>query len=182
MAEKDYYEILGVKKEASQDEIKKSFRHLARKFTRTSTRGARKPRRNSRRSTRPTRYWVIPRKKPSTTRWAMRNSGRGSDGYKPPSYDDLFRDFGLGDIFDAFSGASPRAARQRSGADLRYQIQITLADAFSGTKNTVAVPHHYTCGTCHGHRCNNRVPCGTARRARGPGRSAVFRRPVAARW
>ena len=70
-------------------------------------------------------------------------------GYKPPSHDDLFRDFGLGDIFDAYSDGSPRP-RQRGGADLRYEIEISLADAFHGTKNTVGVPHHYTCGTCHG--------------------------------
>jgi molecular chaperone DnaJ len=40
--------------------------------------------------------------------------------------------------------------RQRGGADLRYDIEISIADAFSGTKNTVAVPHDYECGTCHG--------------------------------
>ncbi len=63
-------------------------------------------------------------------------------GYKTPSYDDLFRDFGLGDIFDAFSAGSGRA-RSRAGADLRYEIEISLSDAFYGTKNTVEVPHSY---------------------------------------
>ena len=70
-------------------------------------------------------------------------------GYRTPSYDDLFRDFGLGDIFDAFSAGSGRA-RSRAGADLRYEIEISLTDAFYGTKNTVEVPHNYECGTCHG--------------------------------
>ncbi|MDD1701365.1 MAG: molecular chaperone DnaJ, partial [Methanoregula sp.] len=72
-----------------------------------------------------------------------------SAGYQPPSYDDLFRDFGLGDIFDAFSGGSRRAVR-RAGADLRYDLEISLEDAFSGTKNTVSVPHQSECPACKG--------------------------------
>jgi molecular chaperone DnaJ len=73
-------------------------------------------------------------------------------GYRTPSYDDLFRDFGLGDIFDVFSGRTGQAGRpqSRAGADLRYDISISLTDAFYGIKNTVEVPHDYECTTCHG--------------------------------
>ena len=72
-----------------------------------------------------------------------------ASGYRTPSYDDLFRDFGLGDIFDAILGRF-REGTERAGADLRYDIEISLTDAFYGTKNTVAVPHYSECGTCHG--------------------------------
>jgi molecular chaperone DnaJ len=151
MAEKDYYEILGVKKEASQDEIKKSFRHLARKYHPDLNKGSKEAEDKFKEINEAYQVLGDPQKKAQYDQVGHAEFRPGdSDGYKPPSYDDLFRDFGLGDIFDAFSGVSPRAARQRSGADLRYEIEITLADAFSGTKNTVAVPHHYTCGTCHG--------------------------------
>ena len=72
-----------------------------------------------------------------------------TSGYQPPSYDDLFRDFGLGDIFDAFYTGTGRS-RSTAGADLWYRIEISLADAFRGTKNIVEVPHLYECDTCHG--------------------------------
>ena len=80
----------------------------------------------------------------------MSNSSPGMrPGYRTPSYDDLFRDFGLGDIFNAFSGGSRKTPR-RAGADLRYDLEISLVDAFNGTKITVGVPHQYECTTCHG--------------------------------
>ena len=70
-------------------------------------------------------------------------------GYTPPSYEDLFRDFGLGDIFDAFY-AGPDRTHSTAGADLWYETEISLPDAFHGIKNTLEVPHVYACGTCHG--------------------------------
>ena len=150
MAEKDYYEILGVKKDASQDDIKKSFRQLARKYHPDLNKGSKEAEEKFKEINEANQILSDPQKKAQYDQVGHAEFRPGdSAGYKPPSYDDLFRDFGLGDIFDAFSGVSPRT-RQRSGADLRYEIEISLADAFSGTKNTVAVPHHYACGTCHG--------------------------------
>lgn len=83
---------------------------------------------------------------------------------KTPSYEDLFRDYGLGDIFEAFSSGTGRT-RNRAGADLRYDIEISLTDAFYGTKNTVAVPHLIICGTCHGTGAESGFvhTCGTCR-------------------
>jgi|SRR5208337_1321043 len=151
MAEKDYYEILSVKKEASQDDIKKSFRQLARKYHPDLNKGSKEAEEKFKEINEAYQVLGDPQKKAQYDQVGHAEFRPGdSAGYKPPSYDDLFRDFGLGDIFDAFSGVSPRAARQRSGADLRYEIEISLADAFSGTKNTVGVPHHFACGTCHG--------------------------------
>ena len=121
MAEKDYYEILGVKKEASQDEIKKSFRHLARKYHPDLNKGSKDAEEKFKEINEAYQVLGDPQKKAQYDQVGHAEFRRDSDGYKPPSYDDLFRDFGLGDIFDAFSGVSPRAARQRSGADLRYR-------------------------------------------------------------
>ncbi|MGA2122230.1 MAG: molecular chaperone DnaJ [Methanoregula sp.] len=150
MAEKDYYEILGVKKDASQDDIKKAFRQLARKYHPDLNKGSKEAEAKFKEINEANQVLSDPQKKVQYDQVGHAEFRPGdAAGYKPPSYDDLFRDFGLGDIFDAYSGGSART-RQRSGADLRYEIEISLADAFHGTKNTVSVPHHYTCGTCHG--------------------------------
>lgn len=150
MANGDYYEILGVKKDASQDDLKKAFRHLARKYHPDLNKGSKEAEEKFKEVNEAYQVLSDPQKK-------TQYDQVGHAGFKPgeragspaPGYEDLFRDFGLGDIFDAFSGGS-RKARQRAGADLRYDIEITLTDAFYGTKNTVAVPHYFACGTCHG--------------------------------
>jgi len=151
MAEKDYYKVLGVKKDASPDDIKKSFRQLARKFHPDLNKGSKEAEEKFKEINEAYQVLGDPQKKTQYDQVGHAEFRPGdAAGYTPPSYEDLFRDFGLGDIFDAFSGTSPRAARQRSGADLRYEIEISLADAFSGTKNTVGVPHHFACSACHG--------------------------------
>jgi len=150
MADRDFYEILGVKKDASQDELKKAFRQLARKYHPDLNKGSREAEEKFKEVNGAYQVLSDPQKKAQYDQVGHAEFRPGdSAGYKTPSYDDLFRDFGLGDIFDAFSGGS-RKARQRAGADLRYDIEISLSDAFYGTKNTVAVPHYSTCGSCHG--------------------------------
>src|SRR5512133_2345492 len=146
----DYYEILGVKRDASPDDLKKAFRHLARKYHPDLNKGSKEAEEKFKEVNEAYQVLSDPQKKAQYDQVGHADFRPGdTSGYKPPSYDDLFRDFGLGDIFDAFSGG-PRRARQRAGADLRYDIEISLTDAFYGTKNTVAVPHFAECGTCHG--------------------------------
>lgn len=150
MAKKDFYEILGVKKDASQDDLKKAFRHLARKYHPDLNQGSNEAEEKFKEVNEAYQVLSDPQKK-------AQYDQVGHADFKPgeytqaqtPSYDDLFRDYGLGDIFDAFSISTGRA-RSRAGADLRYDLEISLTDAFYGTKNTVAVPHLVACGTCHG--------------------------------
>ena len=150
MEKKDYYETLGVKRDDSQDDLKKAFRQLARKYHPDLNKGSKEAEEKFKEINEAYHVLSDPRKKaeydnaghaafrPGDTSW-----------YKPPSYDDLFRDFGLGDIFDAFY-AGPGRAQNTAGADLWYETEISLTDAFYGTKNTIEVPHMDECGTCHG--------------------------------
>ena len=70
------------------------------------------------------------------------------------SFDDLFRDFGFGDIFDVFSGLGGGARRSRRGpapgADLKYDLEIGLPETLNGLKTTIEVPRYEKCGTCGG--------------------------------
>lgn len=150
MATRDYYEVLGVKRDASADDLKKAFRHLARKYHPDLNKGSREAEEKFKEINEAYQVLSDPRKKAQYDQGGHVEFGPGdTSGYRPPSYEDLFRDYGLGDIFNAFSMGSQRPM-QRAGADIRYDVEITLTDAFYGTKNTVAVPHDSLCGTCHG--------------------------------
>ncbi|HEX3001193.1 MAG TPA: molecular chaperone DnaJ [Methanoregula sp.] len=150
MATADYYEVLGVKRDASPDELKKAFRQKARKYHPDLNKGSKEAEEKFKEVNEAFQVLSDPQKRAQYDQvgHAEFTPGDGA-GYRTPSYDDLFRDFGLGDIFDAFSGVT-RKTRRRAGADLRYDIVISLSDAFSGTKNTVEIPHYAECGTCHG--------------------------------
>jgi molecular chaperone DnaJ len=147
---KDYYETLGVRRDVSQDDIKKAFRQLARKYHPDLNKGSKESEEKFKEINEAYQVLSDPQKKAEydNVGHAVYRPGDFS-GYTPPSYDDLFRDFGLGDIFDAFY-AGPGRTQSTAGADLWYETEISLTDAFHGIKNTIEVPHVYPCGTCHG--------------------------------
>ncbi|KAF1077504.1 molecular chaperone DnaJ [Methanogenium sp. MK-MG] len=150
MGKQDYYETLGVRRDASQDDIKKSYRQLARKYHPDLNKGSKEAEEHFKEINEAYRVLSDPQKKAEYDQVGHAAfTPEDFAGYKTPGYDDLFRDFGLGDIFDVFSGRR-ESARSRAGADLRYDISISLTDAFYGIKNTVEVPHDYECMTCHG--------------------------------
>lgn len=150
MAKGDYYEILDVKKDTSQDDLKKAFRHLARKYHPDLNKGSKDAEERFKEINEAYQVLGDPQKKAQYDRVGHADGiPAGNSPGRTAGYDDLFHNFGLGDIVDAFSGRS-RKAKQRAGADLRYDLEISLTDAFSGTKNTVAVPHYSACGTCQG--------------------------------
>lgn len=154
MGKKDYYETLGVGRDASPDDIKKSFRQLARKYHPDLNEGSKEAEEKFKEINEAYQVLSDPQKKAEYDQVGHAAfTPEDVAGYRTPSYDDLFRDFGLGDIFDVFSGRTGQAGRPQSragGADLRYDISISLTDAFYGIKNTVEVPHDYECTTCHG--------------------------------
>jgi molecular chaperone DnaJ len=150
MAKSDYYEILGVKRDASADDLKKAFRHLARKYHPDLNKGSKEAEEKFKEINEAYQVLSDPKKKAQYDQVGHVEFQPGdAAGYRPPSYDDLFRDFGLGDIFNAFSGGA-RGPQRRAGADLRYDLEITLPDAYHGTKITVGVPHQYECPACQG--------------------------------
>ncbi|MDD1703335.1 MAG: DnaJ domain-containing protein, partial [Methanoregula sp.] len=100
MAAGDYYEVLGVKRNASADDLKKAFRHLARKYHPDLNKGSREAEEKFKEINEAYQVLGDPRKKAQYDQVGHAEFRPGdSAGYQPPSYDDLFRDFGLGDIF-----------------------------------------------------------------------------------
>lgn len=150
MEKKDYYEVLGVRKGAAQDDIKKSFRQLARKYHPDLNKGSREAEEKFKEINEAYQVLSDPQKRAQYDQFGH-TAFKPEDfaGYRTPGFDDLFRDFGFGDIFNVFGRDSGRG-RQREGADLKIDVTISLSDAFSGLKNTLDVPHASACGTCRG--------------------------------
>ncbi|MGZ8162510.1 MAG: molecular chaperone DnaJ [Methylobacter sp.] len=149
MAKEDFYKLLGVDKNASDAEIKKSYRSLAMKFH---------PDRNSDNPQEAEvkfkqikeAYEVLsdPKKRSAYDQFGHAGvdaSMGGRGGFGGESFSDVF-----GDVFgDIFGGGRQRSNVQR-GSDLRYNLELTLEEAVAGTEAKIRVPVLVACGECHG--------------------------------
>ncbi|MGB6053925.1 MAG: molecular chaperone DnaJ [Burkholderiaceae bacterium] len=152
MAKRDFYEVLGVGKNASDDEIKKAYRKLAMKYhpdRNPDSKGAEEKFKEAKEA-----YEMLsdPQKKEAYDRYGhagvdpnMGGGGFGAGG--AGGFADAF-----GDIFgDIFGGGRGRGGPQvYRGADLRYNLDITLEQAAHGFDTTIRVPSWDNCDTCHG--------------------------------
>jgi molecular chaperone DnaJ len=151
MAKRDFYEILGVAKGASDDELKKSYRKLAMKYH---------PDRNPDDKVAEEKFKEVkeayemltdPQKRDAYDRYGHAgvdpNMGAGA-GAGAGGFADAFGDI-FGDIFGG--GRSSRGGPQvYRGADLRYNLEITLEQAAHGFDTTIRVPSWDECDSCHG--------------------------------
>jgi len=145
-SEHDYYELLGVRRDASESEIKKAFRSVARELHPDVSE---EPDAEERFKEAVEAYEVL--SKPETREVYDRfgRAGLRSGGFQPTGVD-----FGsLSDLFSAFFGddlfAPPTARRQR-GADVAAQVEIDLAEAASGAKRDVTLSVEIVCRRCEG--------------------------------
>jgi molecular chaperone DnaJ len=164
-----YYEVLGVSKSSSEDEIRKNYRQCALKFH---------PDRN------PNDPSAASKFKEATEAFSVLSDGQkrarydqfGHAGLEAGGFD--FSGAGIGDIFSQFQdlfseffvGGSPRGRRggPRRGSDLRIQERLTLRDAVLGCKKEVVVRAPTTCESCNGSGAapgTQRQTCGTCRGA-----------------
>jgi len=143
---RDYYEVLGIGKNATSEEIKKAFRKLAFQYhpDRNHENGAAEKFKEVSEA-----YEVI---SDSDKRAAYDRFGHtGADGLFGKGFEGF--DFGgFGDIFDAFFGGATTSTRQapQRGADLRYNINITLEDAAFGCEKEINVTRLEHCSNCQG--------------------------------
>ncbi len=159
MTEKDYYEILEVSKTASGYEIKKSFHRLAMQYH---------PDRNPGNKEAETKFKEIneayevlkdDQKRAAYDRYGHQAFANGGMGGGNP-FGGFEFNFGTGgfsdifsDIFSEFMGGGRGSNRTyaRPGSDVRYNMEITLEEAFSGVEKEIKIPSSKTCETCHGH-------------------------------
>ena len=148
MAKRDYYEVLGIKKNASNDEIKKSYRRLAMKHH---------PDRNTEDSDAESKF-----KEAKEAYEVLSDSDKraaydqfGHDGVRGGPPGGGFSAEGFGDIFgdvfgDIFGGGRRSRSQVFRGADLGYELRLDLEKAVSGDSVTIEVPTQVTCEECTG--------------------------------
>lgn len=151
MIKKDYYEVLGLKKDATPEEIKKTYRNLALEYHPDRNPSNKKEAEKKFKEINEA-YQVLsdPEKK---ARYDQFGSAEGMGGFD--SQGKGFSDFGdFSDIFDSFFGARTRRSdgrvRPQSGANLRYNLEISFEDAAFGKETKIEVPNWETCPTCKG--------------------------------
>jgi molecular chaperone DnaJ len=157
MAKRDYYEILGLARGASEQDIKSAFRRLAKDCHPDRNPGDSEAEKNFKELNEAYEALRDPQKRAAYDQFghaAFDGHGRGGHGFGPDfasSMSDIFDD-----LFGEFMGGrrGGGAGRQRTGrergADLRYNMEITLPEAFAGKTAQVRVPTSVTCEVCTG--------------------------------
>ncbi len=149
MADRDFYDILGVQKNASDDEIKKSYRKLAMKYHPDRNKDNKEAEKKFKEATAAYEALKDPEKRAAYDQYghdAFRQGGMGGG--------QGFGDFagGFSDIFEEFFGGGfGGSARQRGpqrGNDLRYNMSVSLQEAFSGKKSQIRIPSYEGCDLC----------------------------------
>ncbi|MCP8967177.1 molecular chaperone DnaJ [Ectobacillus ponti] len=148
MSKRDYYEVLGVGKTATKDEIKKAYRRLAKQYhPDVST----DPNATEKFKEVQEAYEVL---SDDTKRQQYDQFGHaGPQGGGFGGFDGDFGGFGFEDIFSSFFGGGgrrrdPNAPRQ--GADLQYSMVLSFEEAIFGKETEIEIPSDETCDTCHG--------------------------------
>ncbi len=154
----DYYSVLGVERDASETDIKRAYRGLARKFH---------PDVAEDKTTAEVRFKEIneayeilgdPQKREQYDRFGTVGNGPGGPG-GAGGFGGFSSGDGISDIFDMFfggarggggAGAQQRTAGPQRGSDLRYDLQISLEEAFAGVEREISFSHLGQCATCSG--------------------------------
>jgi molecular chaperone DnaJ len=155
MAKKrDYYEVLGVNRDASEEEIKKAYRKLAMKYHPDRNPGSKEGEEKFKEAKEAYEILCEPEKRRAYDAYGHvgvhPNMGMGGMGPEAAGFGGFAEAFG--DIFsDIFGGGQGRGRSSvYRGADLRYNLEITLEQAARGTETKIRIPTLETCDTCHG--------------------------------
>jgi len=153
MAKRDYYEVLGLNRDAPEEDIKKAYRKLAMKWH--PDRNPDNPRAEERFKEAKEAYEILSDGSKRAAYDQFGHAGVDSSAAAGAGFGAGAAGFGnfadaFGDIFsDIFGGGRTRSNVFR-GADLRYNLEISLEEAARGTETRIRIPAMESCGTCHG--------------------------------
>lgn len=146
MSKRDYYEVLGVARDASADEIKKAYRKLAQKYHPDKNPGDKEAEEKFKEAAEAYSVLSDPEKRSAYDRFGF----SGQDAAGPfggfASMEDIFSSFG--DIFgDIFGGGR---SRRRKGDDIVMNLELTFQEALFGAQKSISVRRQVECEACHG--------------------------------
>ena len=187
---RDYYEILEINKNATEEEIKKAYRKLAKKYHPDANPDNKKEAEEKFKEVSEA-YEVLsdPQKRRMYDQFGHdgpQGFGGGTENgyysYTSSGFNgfDGFSDFGdLGDIFSSFFGGSSgfgarasnrqRTTGPRKGRDLKYNLDITFEEAYSGVKKEITILRNEECPTCHGSKAKPGTKTSTCKACNGTG-------------
>ena len=154
MAKRDYYEVLGVAKGASDKEIKKAYRRMAMKYHPDRNPDDKNAEEHFKEVNEAFEILSDDQNRAAYDQYGHAGvdpnmgGGHGGFGGGAGGFGDIFGDV-FGDIFGAGGGGHSRSGVQR-GADLRYQLDLSLEEAVKGTNKKIRIPTLNECGSCNG--------------------------------
>ena len=154
MSKRDYYEVLGVARTATEQEIKSAYRKLALQFHPDRNPGDKAAEESFKEAAEAYAILADTDKRHMYDRFGHAGLGGAATGGFDPTVFTGFEDIlgGLGDIFgigEMFGGARRRGGPQR-GSDLRYDLEISFDESAKGIETTIQIPRNETCETCIG--------------------------------
>ena len=154
MSKRDYYEVLGVARTATEVEVKSAYRKLALKFHPDRNPGDKVAEDKFKEAAEAYSVLADTDKRHMYDRFGHAGLGGAATGGFDPSVFTGFEDIlgGLGDIFgvgDVFGGGRRRGGPQR-GADLRYDLEISFEESARGAETSIQIPRQENCEACHG--------------------------------
>ena len=168
MAARDYYEVLEVPRNASEDQIRSAYRRLARQFHPDVNQAADA----GDRFKEITEAYEVLADGQRRQRYDMFGSGGGQG------------DFGIGDLFETFFGGENRRRENGPlrGADLRFEIEIDLIDAVRGGERTISIPRLDPCARCKGDGAEPGTLVSACTTCKGAGEVRAVRQSVFGRF
>jgi molecular chaperone DnaJ len=178
MAKKDFYEVLGLQKGASDEEIKKAFRKLAIKYHPDKNQGHKEAEEKFKEINEAYQVLSDPEKKARYDQYGDADFGGGGGGYGAEGFD--FSDFGgFGDIFDSFFGGGGGGRRKKGGpargSDLEYTVTLTFEEAVAGVEKEISITRNEKCETCGGTGAKEGTQPKTCDKCGGTGQISVQR-------
>lgn len=179
MAGKDYYKILGVKRDASEQEIKQAYRRLARQYHPDVNPGDKTAEAKFKEINEAHEVLSDKDKRQKYDQfgdqWQYADQFTKAGGQRGPYYDfsqggaqtfhfeqgDL--DSIFGDLFQGFGPRTSRRTRPRRGRDIEHPVEVTLEEAYHGTKRVLSLEGEEPCSSCSGIGRIQNVPCSTCR-------------------
>ncbi|HTL80246.1 MAG TPA: molecular chaperone DnaJ [Bacteroidia bacterium] len=180
MSKRDFYEILGVGKGASADEIKKAYRQMAIKYHPDKNPGDKTAEDKFKEAAEAYEVLSNPEKKQRYDQFGHAGVGNASQGGHGPggfSMDDIFSQFG--DIFGgAFGGGGfggGRGGRRvNRGSNLRIKVKLTLEEIAEGVEKKLKVPKYVSCDKCHGSGAAGGSSTSTCGTCKGTGQTVQY--------